>query len=102
MEAAKHHRGGSKSSVAEGMLRDIDDAVSNRCPLGHGCGRYRWDTRVLQRYIRDTYDREYSCERIQQVLDDLRYSFKRSAKRPTRAHKEAHRGSSTEGCRIGG
>jgi transposase len=89
MEAAKDHRGGSKSSFTEEMLADIDDAVRNRNPQDHGYYKNRWDTRVLQRYILDTYGRKYSYERIRQILHELGHFHMRSAKRPTRANKEA-------------
>ena len=89
MEAAKDHRGGSKSSFTEEMLKDIDDAVRNRHPRDHGYSKNRWDTRVFQQYILDTYGRKYSYERIRQVLHELGHSFKRTSRRPTRANKEA-------------
>lgn len=89
MEAAKDHRGGSKSSFTEDMPKDIDDAVRNRHPMDHGYDRNRWDTRVLQRYVHSIYRREYSCERIRQMLHELEFSFKRSTKRPAWASKQA-------------
>lgn len=89
MEAAKDHRGGSKSSFTEEMLQDIDDAVRNRRPMDHGYSKNRWDTRVLQRYILDTYGRKYSYECIRRVLHKLGHSYKRTSKRPTRANREA-------------
>lgn len=89
MEAATDHRGGSQSSFTEEMLQDIDDAVRNRSPRDHGYSKNRWDTRVLQRYILDTYGKKYSCEWIRQILHKLGHSHKRSAKRSTRANKEA-------------
>jgi transposase len=89
IEAAADHRGGSKSSFTEEMLADVDDAVRNRCPKDHGYYKNRWDTRVLQRYILDTYGREYSYERIRQILHKLGHSHKRSTKRPTRPDKQA-------------
>lgn len=92
MEAAKDHRGGSKSSFTEDMPKDIDDAVRNRRPIDHGYDRNRWDTRVLLRYVHSTYRREYSCERIRQMLHELGFSFKRNTKRPTRANKQAREG----------
>lgn len=36
MEAAEDHRGGSKSSVTEEMLKDIGDAIRNRSSRDHG------------------------------------------------------------------
>lgn len=89
MGSTKDHRGGSKSSFTEDMLRDIDDTVKNRRPMDHGYHKNRWDTRVLQRYIHDTYGRKYSYECIRQVLHKLGFSFKRTTRRPTRANKEA-------------
>lgn len=89
MKAATDHRGGSQSSVTEEMLQDIDDAVRNRSPKDHGYDKNRWDTRVLRRYILDTYGKKYSYEWIRQILHRVGYSHKGSAKRSTRANKEA-------------
>ncbi len=89
MEATIDHRGGSQSSFTEEMLQDVDDAVRNRSPRDHGYSKNRWDTRVLQRYIFDTYGKKYSYEWIRQILHKLGYSHKRSTKRPSRANKEA-------------
>ena len=91
MEAAKDHRGGSESSFTEEMLLDIDDALRNRSPRDHGYSKSRWDTRVLQRYIYDTYGKKYSCEWIWQILHKLGYSHKRSTRRPSRANKKAQK-----------
>ena len=71
------------------MLQDIDDAVSNCSPRDHGYSKDRCDTRVLQRYVFDTYGKRYSCEWIRQILHKLGYSHKRSTKRPSRANTEA-------------
>ena len=62
LQGSVDHRGGSQSSFTE---------------------------EVLQRYILDTYDNKYSCEWIRQILHKLGHSHKRSAKRSTRANKEA-------------
>ncbi|NLM64574.1 MAG: winged helix-turn-helix domain-containing protein, partial [Firmicutes bacterium] len=78
----------NKSSLTEEMFKDINHAVTSRCPINHGCGRNRWDTRALQRYVHHTYGREYSCQCIRHVLRTLGSSFRRGSKRPTRANKE--------------
>lgn len=94
MEAAKDRRGTTnKSSITDEMLKDIDDAIRNRKPSDHGYhSKNRWDTRVLQRYILDTYGKKYSTEWIRQILHRLGFTFKRGTKRPTKANKEAQEG----------
>lgn len=89
LEGARDHRGGSVGRLTDEMLGDIDDAIRHRSPKDHGYQQNRWTCKLLARYIRDVYKVDYSDEWMRQILHRLGHTYKRGARKPTKANKEA-------------
>ena len=89
LEGAKDHRGGNVGRLTDEMLGDIDDAIRHRSPKDQGYQQNRWTCKLLARYIRDTYGVGYSDEWVRRTLHRLGHTYKRGARKPPKADKEA-------------
>jgi transposase len=76
------------SSLTNEITENIRDAVTNKSPHDFGYEQNRWNSKVLSRYIEETYGNKYCTAWITKMLKNLGFSYKRGVYKPTLANPE--------------
>lgn len=83
------HRGNNvPSSLTECIVEDIRDVVTNKSPHDFDYEQNRWNSKVLSRYIEETYGKKYCKAWITKLLKSLGFSYKRGVYKPSLANPE--------------
>jgi len=59
------------------IMDDIRDIITNKSPRDFGFEHNSWNSKLLSRYIEETYGRKYSKSWICFLLKTLGFSYKR-------------------------